>query len=325
VAEGSVLIAGAGALGSVVGGLLARAGHPVTLLGRAPHLEAITRDGLVIDGLFGTHRVRGLACVTEPPALSGRFDAVLLTVKAFDTAAMAAEVAPYVASDGVLVSLQNGLGNLEAATRAVGAERVLGGRVIFGAEIVGPGRARVTVFADPVLIGPPGTHDGRLGAAAARWAAALDGAGVPAAPTDRIVATLWEKILYSAALNPLGALRGLTYGELAADPDGRAVMDCVIAEAFAVARAEGVVLGWRDAAAYRQVFYARLVPATASHRSSMLQDLGRGRRTEIDAINGAVAARGAAHGVAAPANQALTQLVRARERNARQEADACSR
>jgi len=145
------------------------------------------------------------------------------------------------------------------------------------------------------------------------------------ASTERIVPTLWEKVLYSAALNPLGALRGLTYGELAADRDGRAVMDRVIAEAFAVARAEGVALAWPDAAAYREVFYGRLVPSTASHRSSMLQDLERGRRTEIDAICGAVAARGAARGVSAPANQALAQLVHARERNARREADACSR
>ena len=320
-----ILIAGAGALGSVVGGLLARAGHTVTLLGRRPHLEAIARDGLLIDGLFGTHHVRGLTCVTDVRALAERFAVVLLTVKAFDTAAMAAAIAPYVAPDGVLVSLQNGLGNLEAASAAVGAARVLGGRVIFGAELAGPGHARVTVFADPVLIGAPDARDPRLGAAAARWASALDAAGVPTAATDRIVATLWEKVLYSAALNPLGALRGLTYGELAADADARAVMDRVIAEAFAVARAEGVVLGWPDAAAYREVFYGRLVPATASHRSSMLQDLERGRRTEIDAINGAVAARGAACGVAAPANEALTQLVHARERNAHREAEACSR
>jgi len=325
VAEEQILVAGAGALGSVVGGLLARAGHAVTLLGRRPHLDAVARDGLLIDGLFGTHRVAGLACVSDGRALVGRWDVILLTVKAFDTAAAAAEVAAHLAPDGVLVSLQNGLGNLEAAAEAVGAARVLGGRVIFGAELVRPGHARVTVFADPVLIGPPDARDVRLAAAAARWAAALYNAGVPTAATDRIVATLWEKVLYSAALNPLGALRGLTYGQLAADADGRAVMDRVIAEAFAVARAEGVALAWPDDAAYRDVFYGRLVPSTAAHRSSMLQDLERGRRTEIDAINGAVAARGAARGVPAPANQALTHLVRARERNGTREAAACNR
>jgi 2-dehydropantoate 2-reductase len=325
VAEEQILVAGAGALGSVVGGLLARDGHRVTLLGRRPHMQAVARDGLLVDGLFGTHRVDGLTCVGHARALDGRYAVILLTVKAFDTAAAAAEVAPYLASDGVLVSLQNGLGNLEAAAHAAGAARVLGGRVIFGAELIRPGHARVTVFADPILIGAPDARDARLAAAAERWAAALDDAGVPTAATDRIVATLWEKVLYSAALNPLGALRGLTYGQLAADADGRAVMDRVIAEAFAVARAEGVALAWPDDAAYREVFYARLVPATAAHRSSMLQDLERGRRTEIDAINGAVAARGAARGVPAPANQALTHLVRARERNAIKEAAACSR
>ena len=288
-------------------------------------MDAVARDGLLVDGLFGTHRVSGLTCTSDARTLAGRYAAILLTVKAFDTAAAAAEVAPFLAPDGVLMSLQNGLGNVEAAARVVGAARVLGGRVIFGAELVRPGHARVTVFADPVLIGAPDARDARLSAAAARWAAALDRAGVPAAATDRIVATLWEKVLYSAALNPLGALRGLTYGALAADADGRAVMDCVIAEAFAVARAEGVALAWADDAAYREVFYGRLVPSTAAHRSSMLQDLERGRRTEIDAINGAVAARGAVRGVPARANEALTHLVRARERNAIQEAAACNR
>jgi 2-dehydropantoate 2-reductase len=257
-------------------------------------------------------------------ALSGRWDAVLVAVKARDTAAMAAAVAPHLAPDGVVVSLQNGLGNVETLARAVGAGRVLGGRVIFGAELVAPGHARVTVIAEPVLIGAPDPRDARLAAAATRWAQRLDAAGVPAAATDRVLAALWEKVLYSAALNPLGALRGLTYGELAADPDARAVMDRVIAEAFAVARAEGVALAWPDADAYRATFYARLVPATAAHRSSMLQDIERGRTTEVDAINGAVAARGATLGVPAPANEALTHCIHAREGRARREEAAWS-
>ncbi len=232
---------------------------------------------------------------------------------------MAAAVAPRLADDGVLVSLQNGLGNLEAAARAVGARRVLGGRVIFGAELVEPGRVRVTVYADPVLIGSPDAADGERRAAAARWADALAAAGVPAAPTDDVVGELWAKVLYSAALNPLGALLGVPYGRMADDADTRALMNGVIDEAFAVARAEGVALPWPDAAAYREVFYGRLVPATAGHRSSMLQDIERGRPTEIDAINGEVAARGAARGVATPLNTALTRLIRARARGAPRE------
>lgn len=309
-----VLVAGAGAVGSVLGGLLARAGSSVTLLGRRPHLEAIRANGLVLDGLFGSHRVTDLDCVGEAAALRGPYATVLLTVKSYDTAAMAALVAPHLAAGGLLLVLQNGLGNLETAARAVGADRVLGARVIFGAEVLAPGRVQVTVYAEPVLIGSLPPDDGRLRAEAARWAARLAAAGIPAAPTDALLAELWAKVLYSAALNPLGALLGLTYGQLAAEPDARAIMDAVIEEAFAVARAEGVALRWPTAAAYRETFYGRLVPATAGHRSSMLQDLERGRPTEIDAISGQVAARGATHGVPVPTNTTLARLVRARAR-----------
>jgi 2-dehydropantoate 2-reductase len=133
-----------------------------------------------------------------------------------------------------------------------------------------------------------------------------------------LVAELWAKVLYNAALNPLGALLGVPYGRLAEDPDARATMDEVIDEAFAVATAAGVQLRWPAAAAYREVFYGRLVPATAEHRSSMLQDLERGRPTEIDALNGWVAGRGAELGVAAPVNATLARLIRARVRRGEQ-------
>jgi 2-dehydropantoate 2-reductase len=307
-----ILVAGAGALGSVAGGLLAASGWPVTLLGRRAHLDAVRASGLLIDGLFGTHRVRGLECVTEARELRDRYAAILLVVKTYDTAATVAAVAPYLAPDGFLVSLQNGLGNVEAAERILGADRVLGARVIFGAEIVAPGHARVTVYADPVLIGSLDGTDAARAAAAGRWAVALAAAGIPAEPTADLPAELWGKALYNAALNPLGALLGARYGELPAYPDTRAIMDTVIEEAFAVARAEGVALRWPDAIAYRAAFYGRLVPATAEHRSSMLQDIERGRPTEIDAINGQIAARGAARGVPAPVNATLTRLIRAR-------------
>jgi 2-dehydropantoate 2-reductase len=313
-----VLVAGAGALGSVVGGLLAADGWPVTLLGRREHVERVGRDGLHVDGLFGTRHVRSLACAWEPAAIARPargFAVVLLTVKAHDTAAMTAAVAPLLAGDGHLLSMQNGLGNLETAAATVGPERVLGARVIFGAELPEPGRARVTVCAAPVLIGS--FRPGAGTAAAARWAAALAEAGVPAGTTPDIVAELWAKVLYNAGLNPLGALLGVAYGHLAEDPDTRAIMEDVITEAFTVARADGVALRWPSAEAYLQEFFERLVPTTAQHRSSMLQDVERGRPTEIDAINGWVVRRGTALGVPTPANALVTRLIRARVRRAR--------
>jgi 2-dehydropantoate 2-reductase len=312
-----VLVAGAGAVGSVLGGLLAQAGSAVTLLGRATHLDAIREHGLEIEGLFGDHRVRDLRLVSDARDLRGTFGLVLLTVKSHDTAGMITAVAPHVAADGYLLSAQNGLGNLETATAVLGARRVLGARVIFGAELPAPGRVRVTVHAAPVLVGSPDPGDRERTAAAERWAAAFARAGIPSAPTANLVGELWAKVFYNAALNPLGALLGVPYGHLAEDADTRAIMDRVIDEAFAVARATDVRLGWPDASAYRDVFYRELVPSTAAHRSSMLQDLERGRPTEIEALNGYVARRASELGPPALANATLAHLIRARVRQTR--------
>lgn len=313
-----VLVAGAGALGSVVGGLLAAAGWPVTLLGRARHLEAVRREGLLIDGIFGEHHVRSCALATSAEGLEGPYDAILLTVKSWDTRTAIEAVAPRLASGGWAIGMQNGLGNLETIAEVVGAARTLGARAIFGAELAAPGRVRVTVIADPVAVGAVRREDARAREAARIWAARLDAAGVPARFTEDVGADLWAKALYNAALNPLGALLGVPYGYLAEHEETRAVMDDVLAEAFAVAVRAGVGIPWRDVAAYREVFYGRLVPSTARHRSSMLQDLERGRPTEIDAISGWIAALGERLGVAAPVNRTLARLIRARVRRMRE-------
>jgi 2-dehydropantoate 2-reductase len=309
-----VLVAGAGALGSVFGGFLRLAGHDVALLGRAAHLHAIANEGLHIDGLWGAHRADGFGLAQRPRDLSGSFDAILISVKSYDTESVAAAVRPLLADDGVMISLQNGLGNVEVLEAAVGRSRTLGARVIFGAEIPAPGRVRVTVYADPVLVGARlGIADADVAERARSWAAHFDAAGVPSAFCADVQAALWAKAFYNAALNPLGALLGVHYGALAEDADTRAIMDSVIDEAYMVASAEGVSLEWASAADYRRVFYERLVPATFDHRSSMLQDLERGRRTEIDAINGEVWKRGSGHGKVTPANRLLTHLIHARE------------
>jgi len=312
-----VLIAGTGALGSVFGGLLRLSGHAVTLLGRAAYLDAIATQGLSIDGLWGEHHASGFDLYTDAATLNGTFDAILVTVKSYATQAMARALAPVLVRGGVIVSLQNGLGNAEALEAAVGPGRVLAGRVIFGAETMAPGRVRVTVYAEPVLVGAwsvglAEATDGQE-AQAHQLADSFAAAGIPSEFCDDIQSALWGKVLYNAALNPLGALLGVHYGALSEDANTRAVMDVTIDEAFAVAVAEGARLPWPSSAAYRAVFYDRLVPSTFHHRSSMLQDLERGRPTEIDAINGAVWRRGQARGIVTPVNELLTRLMHARE------------
>jgi 2-dehydropantoate 2-reductase len=309
-----VLVAGAGALGGVFGALLRRAGHPVALLGRPAVLDAVRGGGLTVTGLWGEHRAEGFELAATPEDLSGTFPVVLVAVKSYATAEVARAVAPFLAPDGVMVSLQNGLGNVEAIAAAVGEDRAGGARVIFGAEVTAPGRVAVTVYADEVLIGSPyaAAHPD-LGA---RLKALVDDLGrtpIPTAWTDDLPAALWAKVLYNSALNPLGALLGVPYGALAEDANTRALMDRVIAEAFAVANKSGVDLPWPSPEAYLAHFYGRLVPPTAGHRSSMLQDLEAGRPTEIGAINGEVSSRGKARGVPTPVNDVLVAMIRFRE------------
>ncbi|HYC56475.1 MAG TPA: 2-dehydropantoate 2-reductase [Candidatus Binatia bacterium] len=302
-----ILVAGCGAVGSVFAGLLAGFGCDVHVLGRGAHLDAIADAGVRIDGIWGDHFGRPAAAVTDAERLDGGFDAILIACKSFHTGPLARQVgAQRLADGGAVISLQNGLGNWERLTEIFGAEAVLAARVIFGAEVVAPGTVRVTVEAEPVLVGHPCGET----ASALRWAEVFRLAGIRALATDSILAALWGKVFYNAALNPMGALLGLRYGELAADPLRRSVMDRVISEAFAVATAEGVSMPWSEAAQYLSHFYGKLVPATAGHRSSMLQDLERGRPTEIDAICGEICRRADIAGIDAAANRVLFALLR---------------
>jgi 2-dehydropantoate 2-reductase len=313
-----ILIAGAGAIGSAIGAMLRRAGHDVTLLGRSAHLDAIARDGLHLRGLFGAHVISGLKLATDPSQLGEPFGLVLLTVKSYDTASLADRLKDHIARDGLVVSMQNGIGNIALLVERFGAGRVLGGRVIFGAEVSAPGKVEVTVFAEPVAIGPdPAIQGGdvsRLMAHAREIASILSETGVPTEACADVMPLLWTKLFYNAALNPLGALMRLHYGALAADPDLRAIMDAVIDEAFAVAVKRGVNLPYRSAEEYRAVFYSRLVPSTFNHRPTMLYDLEQRGRTDIMEMNGKIAEMAEQLSIAAGTNRMLTRLIRARER-----------
>lgn len=316
--QGPILIAGAGAIGSAIGTLLQVAGDQVTLLGRPAHLQAIAAEGLQLEGLFGSHRAHGFALADNLEALAGkRFSLIILAVKSYDTAAFAPYLGDLLAQDGIVVAAQNGLGNLELLAEHLGPARLLGARVIFGAELA-PARVRVTVFAEPVALGPSpdlsGAASAALYASAQRLSAHLNQAGVPSEATADIRPLLWTKVFYNAALNPLGALLRTNYGALGADPALRRIMDAIIDEAFAVARRLEIALPFADAGTYREAFYGRLVPITYDHRPSMLVDLERRGRTEIDALNGRIVALGDELGLAVEINRTLTGLIKASER-----------
>ena len=303
------LILGTGALGSIFGGFLLKAGHRVAFLGRGPHFEHLRTRGLSIDGLFGEFT---LGPVPVPGPHPDPYEVILLCVKSFDTRSACESARGLLSPRGLIVSMQNGLGNLEEIARVFGERRTVGGRVIFGARLPEPGRATVTVYADPVLLGAlsPEADQELL----RKVAADLDAAGIPTRVVPDILPPLWDKVLYNCALNPLAAILGVPYGALAGHPDTREFMRRIIEEIYAVAQARGVALTRPEAEDYFRHFLTRLLPPTAAHRPSMWQDLQAGRPTEIEALNGAICRYGGEMGLPTPYNEAVTRLIRFLER-----------
>lgn len=309
-----VLILGAGAIGSVFGGFLAKAGHAVTLVGRAPHMDQIRERGLLITGIWGEHQVSIGRCLTSPEALAQAresFELVLITVKSYDTAAAAAAIQPLLTGETLVISLQNGLGNAETIAEAVGWRHTVGGMIIFGVEQHRPGRVTVTVQADKVRIGHwmSAIDPERLDA----LASLLTAAGIETVHSPDIRRYIWNKVFYNCALNPLATVLGSTYGFLLTTEPTRDIMQRVIDEAYQVAWACGAELFHRLPEDYLEHLYTDLIPPTAAHHPSMLQDIQKGKRTEIDALNGAIVRLGRAHQIACRTNQTLVDLIRVLE------------
>ncbi len=312
-----VLVYGAGAMGQAMGCMLAADGHQVELVLRPRFIEAINSLGLEVTGIFGDYHVSAdqLKMHASIRGQSGaRYDLILLTTKAYDTDQAIDDIASMSRCYCPVVSLQNGCGNLEKLEERLGPERSLAGRVITGFAIDQPGRVRITVSADKVHIG--GCVRGILPAAAKRLAEAFDHAGLPSIAVEDVYRSLYAKLIYNCALNPLGAVLGVHYGALSESAEARQLMNQVIDETFAVIDAMGGSTPWVDANAYRKDFYATLVPATFDHRSSMLQDLEHRKPTEVDAMVGYVVAQGKKYGVPTPASDMLAHLVRFKEHQA---------
>jgi 2-dehydropantoate 2-reductase len=232
-------------------------------------------------------------------------------VKSYDTRSAAEAVAPLAGPDTLVCSYQNGLGNAEALAEAVGWERTVGARAIFGAYLPEPGAAAVTVIANPTALGTyhPATSVDRVRA----MAGTMDAAGIPTVFTTDIRRVLWAKVAYNCALNPLSALLDVPYGALLETDHTRELMREVVGELYAAAAAMNIALDPPGAEAYERLLFEDLIPPTAAHYASMREDLRLGRRTEIDALNGAIARYGREHGAPTPTNTTLTRLIHARE------------
>jgi len=292
----SVLIAGSGAMACLFGARLS-AQADVTLLGTWPEgVAALQHDGIRLEagGLETRHPVR----VTTDPADCRGARFVLVLVKSWQTRRTAGMLAECLARDGVALTLQNGLGNLEVLRAALGEERAALGVTTMGATLVGPGTVRVG-GSGPTYVARQPRLEAHLGL--------LQQAGLEVEVDDDLASVQWGKLAVNAGINPLTALLRVANGALVEDDHARGIMGEAARETAAVAAALGVRLPYRDAAVQAEDVARR----TAANRSSMLQDILRGAPTEIDAINGAVAEAGERLKVPTVVNRTLWRLVRA--------------
>jgi len=301
-----VAVVGAGAVGGYFGGMLARAGARVTLIGRPAHVDVWRRDGLFVDSINFQESVSVEA--STDLAASGDADLVLFSVKSLDTEETARQLARHVKGDALIVSLQNGVDNVERI-RSAAALDPIAAVVYVASSMPAAGRIKHDGRGDLLIGDRPGRPGPPRETAIARVSSWFEAAGVPCRVSPDIDADLWTKLITNAALNAISAVVRAPYGDIVAIPESRETVRQLVEECVAVARADGVSLPDVD---FVEMVW-RFAEKVARVYSSTAQDLERGKRTEIDALNGFVVRRGARLGVRTPVNQSLLALVKLRE------------
>ncbi len=296
-----VAVVGAGAVGGYFGGMLARAGAPVVMIGRPVFVEAAKKNGLLLDTLQFKETVR-VEASTDLDAVRGA-DVVLFCVKTIDTAATARALAPLMSLPATLVSLQNGVDNADKI-RDAGID-ALSAVVYVAASVPEPARVKHVGRGD-LVVGPRNVRAERL-------AALFERAGVPCRVSDNIDGELWTKLIWNCALNAISALGHAKYGQIAASEDARKVVENVVDEVLAVAGAARIHLPSVEDLKAGLAGALKIATQMSGAISSTGQDLARGKRTEIDSLNGYIARRGAELGVQTPVNHALYTLVKLAE------------
>jgi len=297
-----IAVVGAGAVGGYFGGMLARAGAPVVMVGRPAFVEAVKKNGLFLDTVQFQEAVR-VEASTEINSIRAA-ELVLFCVKTTDNAATARAVAPLLAPDALVVSLQNGVDNVEQIREAAGIE-ALPAVVYVAASVPEPGRVKHVGRGD-LVVGP-------RNAKTERFAGLFERAHVPCRISENIVGELWTKLTWNCALNAVSALGKAKYGQIAASEDARKAVENIVKELLAVAHAANIQLPGLEDFTAAMSGALKIAAQMSGAFSSTAQDLNRGKLTEIDSLNGYIARRAAELGVPAPLNHALYTLVKLAE------------
>ena len=297
-----IAVVGAGAVGGYFGGMFARAGAPILFIGRKHFADAIESKGLVLDQSHGQEKIR-IEATTDISAVRD-CSLILLCVKANDTKEIAAQMAPFVGRDTTVVCLQNGVDNAERV-RAAANVLAIPAAVYVAVSMPEPGRVKHLARGD-LIIGPPSEKTIDI-------AKVFERAGIPCRISENIEGELWVKLLRNCALNAISALGHARYGEIAQNANAKHLMQNIVDEVLAVARAARVVMPGVHDRESGMAAAMDLAMQMSGAFSSTAQDLNRGRPTEIEALNGYVVRRGTELGVPVPVNHALFTLVKLAE------------
>lgn len=297
-----IAIIGAGAMGSLYGAKLSvHAENEVHLVDVwKDHIDAINVNGLQVEERDGVLVYRNLKGHTSAEEV-GICDLAIVFVKSTQTKAAVEAHAALFGPDTLALTLQNGLGNIEQISSVIGTQRVIAGTTAHGSTMMSPGKIRHAGKGKTVI----GELDGSQSFRIKGVAVLLDHAGMETAVSEKIVGLIWDKLLVNVGINALTGITKLCNGQLLDYPEIEELMAKAVSEGMAVAKAKGIALGFDDPIAHAK----DLCRATATNRSSMLQDILNGRRTEIDMMNGAIVREGKAMGIETPVNLALTNLI----------------
>ena len=311
-------IYGAGSLGTILGAYISRAGVPVDLINRnKAHVEALQSKGARV---VGTVQFTQQVTACTPAEMSGRYDIIFLMTKQQNNAETVQMLKDYLADDGVLVTFQNGLPEMQIA-KVLGEDRVLGCTVAWGATMQGPGICELTSSPDALSFSLGAVSQKRSGHFA-KVKELLEHMGTVEVE-ENFIGTRWSKLLINAAFSGMSAVLGCTFGEAAGPKESRRIVQKLIKECIDVCRAGGIriepvqgkdivrLLDYSNP--LKRAFAFMIIPVAirkhAKLKASMLQDIEKGKLTEVDAINGAVSDYGRMVGCPTPANDKVVEII----------------
>jgi len=309
----TVLIYGAGAVGLGIASCLLKSKCQVDIVARENTVSALQKHGLVRTGIWGSFHAEASkfgAYTSLEQVKTRKYDYILVCTKSFDSLTAAKDLAEHKSLFGKetnIVLFQNGWGNAEVFCAFFEALRIYNARVITGFQRTNANEVTITVHADSIHIGSLFNKDSSPLTDLCEAIAAGD---IPCQTTNEIEKDLWSKMLYNCALNPLGAILDVPYGVLAENQTTRTIMNGIVDEAFAVMTKAGYETHWPTSKDFLEVFYNKLVPDTAEHKSSTLQDIMAKKRTEIDALNGAVIKLAEKYDIKVPYNLVVYNLIK---------------